>query len=67
MRKVYLSKKHKKILGICGSIAETYDIDPNLIRLIVTFLAVVTAVIPAILFYLLAWIIFPEKNGSQNP
>ncbi|MFB0525784.1 MAG: PspC domain-containing protein [Phycisphaerae bacterium] len=61
MKRIYLFKKYKKIFGVCGGIGETYDVDPTLIRLIVVFLCLATAVIPVLLTYFVAWIIMPEK------
>ena len=64
MRELYLSQKNKKIFGVCGGIGETYDIDPTLIRLILVFLCLITAIIPVIVTYLIAWAIIPEKPGE---
>ncbi len=64
MRKLYISKKDRKIFGICGGIGQTYDIDPTLIRLIVVFLCIATAILPVVLTYLAAWIIVPEKPAE---
>lgn len=61
MRKLYLSKKDKKIFGICAGIGKTYDIDPTLIRLILVCLCLMTGIIPLLLTYLVAWAIVPEK------
>jgi phage shock protein C len=61
MKHIYLSKKQKKIFGVCGGIGETYDIDPNLVRLVVIFLCLATAIIPVVLTYLIAWVILPEE------
>ncbi|MBN2588237.1 MAG: PspC domain-containing protein [Sedimentisphaerales bacterium] len=61
MRKLYISKTDRKIFGVCGGIGETYDIDPTLIRLIVVFLCIVTAIVPVLLTYLAAWAIIPTK------
>ena len=61
MRRIYLSKTDKKIAGICGGIGEMLDIDPTLIRLSLVFLCFVTAVIPVVLTYLIAWLIIPQK------
>jgi phage shock protein C len=63
MKKLYLSKKDSKILGICGSIGETYDIDPTLVRLITVFLCLSTGIIPMLLTYFIAWIIIPKAPG----
>ena len=62
MRKVYISKTDTKIFGVCGGIGKAFDIDPNLIRLICVFLCIVTAVLPAVLTYIAAWIIFPAES-----
>ena len=32
-KKLYRSKKDKKIAGVCGGIAEYFDVDPTLVRL----------------------------------
>lgn len=60
MKKLYLSKKNRKILGICGSIGETYDIDPTLVRIITVFLCLSTGLIPMLLTYYIAWKIIPK-------
>jgi len=64
MRKLYISKKDRKIFGFCGGIGETYDIDPTLVRLVVVFLCFATAILPVVLTYLAAWIIVPEKTAE---
>jgi phage shock protein C len=61
MKKLYLSNTDKKILGVCGGIAETYDIDPTLVRLAMVFLTLVTFVAPLIVTYIVAGIIMPRK------
>ena len=61
MRHIYLSKKEKKIFGICGGIGEAFDIDPTLVRLIVVFLCFATAIFPMVLTYLIAWFIVPDE------
>jgi len=66
MRRVYLSRTDKKIAGICGGIGKTYDIDPALIRLGLVFLCLVTAVLPVVLTYLIAWLIIPEKPPDME-
>ena len=61
MKKLYLSDSDKKIAGICGGIAETYDIDSTLIRLAWVFIGLATAIIPALVTYIIAWVIIPGK------
>jgi len=62
MKKLYLSKKNKKIFGVCGSIGETYDIDPTMVRLITIFLCLSTGIIPLLVTYFIAWIIIPKAS-----
>ena len=40
MKKLYLSNTDKKIFGVCGGIAETYDIDPTIVRLAIVFFTI---------------------------
>jgi len=61
MKKLYLSQTDKKIFGVCGGIGETYDVDPTLIRLVMVFLCFATAILPLLVTYIVAWVIFPEK------
>ena len=62
MKKLYLSTTDKKILGVCGGIAETYDIDPTMVRLVLVFLTLVTFVAPLVATYIVAGIIMPRKS-----
>ena len=62
MKKLYLSTTDKKILGVCGGIAETYDIDPTLLRLVLVFLTLVTFVAPLVVTYIVAGVIMPRKQ-----
>jgi len=44
-------------------------VDPTLIRLAVVFAGILTAIVPVVIFYLIAWIIVPEApwTGSEQP
>ena len=64
MRHIYLSKKQKKIFGVCGGVGEAFDIDPTLVRLVVVFLCFATAIFPVVLTYIIAWAIVPEEPTS---
>lgn len=65
MKKLYLSKTDKKILGVCGGLSEMTGIDSTLIRLILIFLCLVTAILPLVATYIVAGIITPEKPAGQ--
>ena len=60
MKKLYLTKNNSRIFGVCGSIGETYDIDPTMVRLVTVFLCLSTGILPLLLTYIIAWIIIPK-------
>jgi phage shock protein C len=64
MKRIYRSTDDRKIAGICGGIGEMMNMDPTLIRLVVIFLCLVTAVMPLVLTYIIAWLIIPEKPSG---
>ncbi|MBI44925.1 MAG: PspC domain-containing protein [Candidatus Marinimicrobia bacterium] len=59
MKRLYRSKKNKKIAGICIGIGDYFDIDPIIIRLL--FL-VALFLGGGLIVYLIAWIIIPYKE-----
>ena len=61
MKRLYLSSTDKKLAGICGGIAEYMDMDPTIVRLLTVILALITAVVPICIAYVIAWIIVPHK------
>lgn len=51
--------------GVCGGIAEVYDFDPTLIRLLVVFIGL-SGIGSPILAYLIAWIVIPSESEVKN-
>lgn len=51
----------KKLGGVCGGIAEYFDVDPTLVRIGYAALTMFTAFCGVILYPIL-WIIMPEKH-----
>lgn len=46
-------------MGLCGGIAEYYDVDPNLVRLISAVVTVLTGIFPGVIAYVLGVFIVP--------
>lgn len=59
MKRLYRSREDQKLAGICSGLGEMCDVDPTFIRLALVFAALVTAVIPLVITYLIGWIIIP--------
>lgn len=62
-KKLYRSRKDKMIAGVCGGIAEYFNIDVVWVRLIAILLLLAEGV--GFILYIVAWIIVPE-NPSQK-
>ena len=58
-RKFYRSRKEKTIPGVCGGIAEYFDIDPTLVRII--FVVGVIAGFSTGLLYLILWLVSKQE------
>jgi len=60
-KKLYRSAQQKMLGGICAGLAEYFDLDVSLVRLIFVGLALMTALLPMTLFYLIAWLVIPPS------
>ncbi len=60
-KKLYRSRTKRMISGVCGGIAEYFNIDETIIRLGVALLTAVTGGVPGVVFYFVAAMIMPEN------
>ena len=58
-KRYYLSTTDKKIGGVCGGLAEYFEIDALLVRLLFVFLTFSFG--GGLLLYLLLWILAPKR------
>jgi len=58
-KKLYRSDTDKMLCGVCGGIAEYFDVDPTIIRLL---WAVLICSGPGIVAYIIAAIIIPRRQ-----
>ncbi|MGX8696551.1 MAG: PspC domain-containing protein [Prevotella sp.] len=59
-KKFYLSNTDKKIAGVCGGIAEYFEIDSLLVR--VAFLLFIFGLGGGLMAYIILWLLAPRKN-----
>jgi phage shock protein C len=50
------------IAGVCGGLAEYFDMDPTVVRLLYVIVSVMSVAFPGILVYLILWVIIPEAD-----
>ena len=65
MEKKLTLSKNKKLAGVCGGLAEYFDADPTLVRIIYALLTFST-VFCGILLYPVLWLIMPEPEEIQQ-
>jgi phage shock protein C len=58
-RKLYRSKTNRQLAGVCGGLAEYFNLDATLIRVLFVVLAVLGG--SGIVLYLALWIIVPKE------
>jgi len=64
MKKLMRSRKNKMIAGVCGGIAEYFNMDPTLVRIIYVLVSIFSIAFPGILVYIILWLVIPESEIS---
>ena len=65
MKQIYRVEGEKKIAGICAGLAHMFNIDVTIVRLLVIFATILTAIWPGIITYLAGWYLIPVKNPKD--
>jgi phage shock protein C len=60
-KKLYRSREHRILMGLCGGVGKYFDVDPNLIRLAYAVVTVLTGVFPGVIAYVLGALIVPSE------
>lgn len=62
------SATNRQIAGVCGGLAEYFDVDATAVRLLWVILSIFCgAVIGGVIAYLLAWLIIPRAMDTSMP
>jgi phage shock protein C len=59
-RKLYRSTSNRQLAGVCGGLAEYFNLDPTLIRVLFIVLAVLGG--SGVILYIALWIIVPKQT-----
>lgn len=60
MKRLYRSRDERMIGGVAGGIAEYFEVDPTLVRIIFVLL-LLPGFFPGILLYMILWAIIPPE------
>lgn len=62
--RLYRSESDRVLGGVCGGIAEVYEVDPTLVRLVTLLIVLGTGA--GLLVYLVAWLIMPTESEVKG-
>ena len=65
MRRLYRSRRNRMIAGDAGGLAEYFNIDPAIVRLL-WVIALLPGGIPGLLPYVIFWIVVPEEPAGAG-
>ncbi|AQS58734.1 PspC domain-containing protein [Desulforamulus ferrireducens] len=61
MKRLVRSRTHKMIAGVCGGLAEYFDMDPTVVRVIYIIVSILSAAFPGLLIYLMLVFVIPSE------
>ena len=62
-----LTRSTNKILaGVCGGIAEYFDVAPAIVRICYAALSFFSAAFPGLILYIIMMLIMPEKDNNDR-
>jgi phage shock protein C len=64
-RKLYRSQTNRMVAGVCGGLAEYFNVDPTLIRILFVVLTVFGGA--GLVLYLAMWILVPDASKAPPP
>jgi len=64
-KRLYRSKRDVKIAGVCAGIAEYFNIDPTIVRVIFVVL-LLPGGLPGLIPYLILWLVVPRESSTAR-
>ena len=58
------SRRNRMLGGVIGGLAEYFDRDPTLLRVLYVLISILSASFPGIFVYLVLWVIIPEQPAE---
>jgi phage shock protein C len=52
---------NQMIAGVCGGLADYFNLDPTLVRVAYVLLSILSAGFPGTLLYIIMWIVMPRQ------
>ncbi|MCD8107175.1 MAG: PspC domain-containing protein [Oscillospiraceae bacterium] len=65
MKKLFKDRETKMICGVCSGIAQYFNIDPTIVRIIWAIATVVFALFIGIVAYIICALVLPDKSTIE--
>ena len=66
MKKIYLDEKNKKFLGVIAGVAQYFNIDATILRVLWILIVVFTGFLPGLIAYIVAYTIMPKPEHRPS-
>ena len=66
-RRLTRSAQHKMIAGVCGGLAEYFDLDVTLVRVAYVLISILSVAFPGILAYIILMFVMPPPDSQAPP
>lgn len=64
--KKLLRSSNRIIGGVCGGIAEYFDVDPTVVRVAYALLSFLSAAFPGLVLYIILLVLIPDAQQIDN-
>ncbi|HSG86504.1 MAG TPA: PspC domain-containing protein [Candidatus Limnocylindrales bacterium] len=65
--RLYRSRDDRFVGGVCGGLADRFDMDPSLVRILWVVLTFLTGLVPGAILYIVMLIVVPEGPMGEAP
>ena len=65
-KKKLVRSTNKVLAGVCGGIADYFDVDPTLVRVLYAVLSLFSAAFPGLLLYIILLLLIPEADRNDR-
>ena len=66
-RRLTRSSRHKMIAGVCGGLAEYFQLNPTAVRVAYVMISIISAAFPGILAYIILMFVMLPPDAQQAP
>ncbi len=65
-KKLRRSRQNKMIAGVVGGLADYFDLDASVLRIVYVLVSLFSAAFPGLIVYLVLWVIMPLDDEDQR-